>query len=54
VEKLSQTGKALDEELKALLSYYGEVPDGSESLKPEDFFGLIMSFSSALQVSSKN
>ena len=44
-------GAKVDEELRALLRYYGEQPDaGADSLKPEDFFGLIMSFASALQV----
>ncbi|KZV82357.1 FH2-domain-containing protein [Exidia glandulosa HHB12029] len=50
VEALQNMGAKVDEELKALLRYYGEQPDaGSDSLKPEDFFGLVMSFASALQ-----
>jgi hypothetical protein len=43
-------GMTIDEELKALLVYYGENPNSPEAPKPEDFFGLIASFSSSLQV----
>jgi diaphanous 1 len=43
-------GMAIDKELKGLLAYYGENPDSPEAPKPEDFFGLIASFSSSLQV----
>lgn len=43
-------GMAIDNELKGLLAYYGENPDSPEAPKPEDFFGLIASFSSSLQV----
>jgi len=43
-------GMAIDKELKALLVYYGENPNSPEAPKPEDFFGLIASFSSSLQV----
>jgi len=32
-----------------LLEYYGETPDSPDSPKPEDFFALILSFSSSLQ-----
>lgn len=37
----------METELRDLLAYYGQAAD-SES-KPEDFFGLVMSFSIALQ-----
>ncbi|KAJ6572601.1 hypothetical protein B0H10DRAFT_2106751 [Mycena sp. CBHHK59/15] len=47
---LKNMGNSLDGELRSLLSYYGENPDSSEAPKPEDFFGLISSFSSSLQV----
>lgn len=40
----------VDKELKSLLSYYGENPESPEAPKPEDFFGLVASFSSSLQV----
>ena len=40
---------SLDNELRALLAFYGENPDSPEAPKPEDFFGLILSFSSSLQ-----
>lgn len=41
----------VEKELKSLLSYYGENPESSDAPKPEDFFGLVASFSSSLQVS---
>jgi len=44
--------QAIEKELKSLLEYYGEVPEAPEAPKPEDFFGLIVSFSSSLQVST--
>ena len=43
-------GAALVKELHSLLAYYGENPDSPNAPKPEDFFGLIASFSSSLQV----
>lgn len=43
-------GNAVEAELKNLLIYYGEDPTSSEAPKPEDFFGLVLSFSSSLQV----
>ena len=44
-------GTKVDDELRTLLRYYGEQPEaGADSMKPEDFFGMVMSFSSALQV----
>lgn len=50
VKALQNMGSKVDEELKTLLRYYGEQPDGgADSMKPEDFFGLVMSFASALQ-----
>jgi diaphanous 1 len=47
---MSKLGSALETDLKNLLIYYGETPDSPDSPKPEDFFALILSFSSALQV----
>lgn len=41
----------VEKDLKSLLSYYGENPESSDAPKPEDFFGLVASFSSSLQVS---
>ena len=49
VESLKKMGASLDKELHSLLSFFGESPDSPEAPKPEDFFGLILSFSSALQ-----
>lgn len=37
-------------DLRALFSYYGEDLDSPEGPKPDDFFGMICSFSSSLQV----
>lgn len=47
---MSKLGSALEEDLKDLLVYYGESPDSPDSPKPEDFFALVLSFSSSLQV----
>ena len=44
-------GNTAEEELRSVLIYYGENPDSPETPKHEDFFGLIVSFSSSLQVS---
>jgi len=49
VENLKVSGQALDSELKSLMAYYGESTEGSDVTKPEDIFGMVMSFSSALQ-----
>lgn len=43
-------GKTLESDLSSLLTYYGESPDSADSSKPEDFFAMVVSFSSALQV----
>jgi diaphanous 1 len=43
-------GKAVGAELNSLLMYYGERPDSPEAPKPEDFFSLVISFSTSLQV----
>jgi diaphanous 1 len=49
VEALKKMGSALEGELQALLVYFGERPETPEAPKPEDFFGLIASFSSSLE-----
>jgi diaphanous 1 len=41
---------SVEGELRSLLAYYGENPDSHEAPKPEDFFALISSFASSLQV----
>jgi len=46
---LKEATAAMDSELKSLLAYFGEASDSANGTKPEDFFALIMSFSSALQ-----
>ena len=50
IDAVSKLGSALESDLKNLLEYYGETPDSPDSPKPEDFFALILSFSSSLQV----
>jgi hypothetical protein len=50
VDAVSKLGAALEADLRNLLVYYGESPDSPDSPKPEDFFALILSFSSSLQV----
>lgn len=41
---------SVENDLRSLFSYYGESFDSPDSPKPEDFFGIICSFSSSLQV----
>jgi diaphanous 1 len=50
VDAMSKLGDVLEADLRNLLNYYGEAPDSPDSPKPEDFFALILSFSSSLQV----
>ena len=50
VDALMNMGNMIEGELRSLLTYYGEDPDSSDAPKPEDFFGLVASFSSSLQV----
>jgi diaphanous 1 len=52
VDALKKMGISVDSELRSLLVYYGETPDSPEASKPEDFFSLILTFSSSLQVCS--
>ena len=49
IESLRKMGLSLDGELRSLLAFFGESPESPDAPKPEDFFGLILSFSSALQ-----
>lgn len=49
VDALKKMETSLESELRLLLVYYGEKPESSEAHKSEDFFSLILSFSSALQ-----
>jgi diaphanous 1 len=50
VDALKKMGSSVEGELRSLLAYYGESPESPEAPKPEDFFGLVLSFSSSLQV----
>lgn len=43
---------ALELELRSLLLYYGESTETVEGMKVEDFFGMILSFATSLQVSA--
>lgn len=49
IQALTSMSVALDKELKSLLMYYGEDPTSPDAPKPEDFFGMVASFSSTLQ-----
>ncbi|THH15446.1 hypothetical protein EUX98_g9464 [Antrodiella citrinella] len=49
VDAIKKMSKSLDDELKALLSFYGEVAEGPDATKPEEFFAMILSFSSSIQ-----
>ena len=49
IESLRKMGLSLDGELRSLLAFFGESPESPDAPKPEEFFGLILSFSSALQ-----
>jgi len=50
VDALKNMTAAVETDLRALFSYYGEDFDSHEGPKPDDFFGMICSFSSSLQV----
>jgi diaphanous 1 len=41
---------SLRKDLQSLLSYFGESSESSEAPKYEDFFAMIVAFSSSLQV----
>jgi hypothetical protein len=49
VDALKNMGSAVETDLRSLLIFYGENPDAPEAPKPEEFFSLILSFSSSLQ-----
>lgn len=49
VDALTKMSSSLEAELRSMLLFFGENPDAPEAPKPEDFFGLILSFSSSLQ-----
>jgi diaphanous 1 len=50
VQALKKMTTTLEHDLKNLLVYFGENPDSPEAPKSEDFFAMICSFSSSLQV----
>lgn len=52
VQALENMNTAVETELRSMLSYFGESIDSPEGPKPEDFFNLIVSFSSSLRVRS--
>ncbi|KAF9200795.1 hypothetical protein BGZ49_008981 [Haplosporangium sp. Z 27] len=48
IQKIVEVGQGLEQDLKKLLMFYGE---DSNNTKPEDFFGMLVSFSTMLQKS---
>ncbi|KAG6910997.1 hypothetical protein DXG01_006051 [Tephrocybe rancida] len=52
VDALKNMSNSLDGDLRSLLTYFGEDPNAPDAPKPEDFFGLIVSFSTSLQKSA--
>lgn len=52
VDALRNMASALEVELRSLFLYYGESADTAEGMKAEDFFGMILSFSTSLQKSA--
>jgi len=50
VGALKEMTASVENDLRSLFSYFGESFDSPDSLKPEDFFGMICSFSLSLQV----
>lgn len=49
VDALNKMAALVEIDLRSLFSYYGENLDSPEGPKPDEFFGMICSFSSALQ-----
>lgn len=49
VDALNNMAALVETDLRALFSYYGEDLNSTEGPKPDDFFGMICSFSSSLQ-----
>ncbi|KAG1768073.1 hypothetical protein EV702DRAFT_1144899 [Suillus placidus] len=49
VDALNKMAALVEIDLRALFSYYGEDLDSPEGPKPDEFFGMICSFSSSLQ-----
>ncbi|KIK96072.1 hypothetical protein PAXRUDRAFT_32637 [Paxillus rubicundulus Ve08.2h10] len=54
VEALKEMTASVESDLRSLFTYYGESFDSPEGPKPEDFFGLICSFSSSLQKAARH
>ena len=50
VEALKGMTASLQKDLQSLLSYFGEDSETSEASKYEEFFAMIVGFSSSLQV----
>ncbi|KAF9359313.1 hypothetical protein BGX26_012598 [Mortierella sp. AD094] len=48
IQKIVEIGQGLEQDLRKLLIFYGEDPNNT---KPEDFFGMLVSFSTMLQKS---
>lgn len=54
VGALNNMASALGSQLDSLLVFFGENPNSPEAPKPEDFFGLILTFSTSLQVRTQS
>ena len=54
VDVLKRLSTTVENDLRSLYAYFGESFDSPESPKPEDFFGMICSFSISLQVSCQS
>lgn len=52
VDALKNMASALESELRSLFLYYGESTETADGMKAEDFFGMVLSFSTSLQVST--
>ena len=52
VNALNNMATALESELRSLFVYYGESTETAEGMKAEDFFRMILSFATSLQVST--
>ncbi|KAG6832180.1 hypothetical protein H0H92_004911 [Tricholoma furcatifolium] len=52
VDALKNMSSSVEDELRGILAYFGEDPSAQDAPKPEDFFGMIVSFSTSLQKSA--
>ena len=50
IQALENMNRAVEAELNSVMAYFGEDVNRPEGPKPEDFFSLVISFSSSLRV----